>query len=191
MYAAHSRSRRHAVPELINGVIPSFCGAHRGGLPRAQEELKKQQRRERFNLPPTAEEKAKMEAAARAATAKELAEKKQVSCYSLLLYMCCLVLAPITAFGRAIALRRCPLLQRWPGIQARAERFGIAKEESKPVAASKAAEDDKAAARAKRFAGNAEPKDSPAAKKAATAAADPELAAKLKARAERFGVPTK
>ena len=74
--------------------------------------------------------------------------------------------------------------------QARAERFGIAKEDSKPVAASKAGEDVKAAARAKRFASSAKPESSPAAKKAATAA-DPALAAKLKARAERFGVPTK
>jgi len=45
----------------------------------AQEELKKQQRRERFNLPPTPEEQAKMDAAAKAATVKEIAEKKQVS----------------------------------------------------------------------------------------------------------------
>ena len=74
--------------------------------------------------------------------------------------------------------------------QARAERFGIAKEDSKPVAASKPAEDDKASARVKRFAGSAKQENSPAAKKAA-AEADPELAAKLKARAERFGVPTK
>ncbi len=43
-----------------------------------QEELKKQQRRERFNLPPTPEEQAKMDAAAKAATAKEIADKKQV-----------------------------------------------------------------------------------------------------------------
>ncbi len=43
-----------------------------------QEQLKKQQRRERFNLPPTPEEQATMEAAAKAATAKEIAEKKQV-----------------------------------------------------------------------------------------------------------------
>ncbi len=66
----------------------------------------------------------------------------------------------------------------------------MSKEESKPAAASKPAEDDKAAARAKRFAGSAKQENSPAAKKAATEA-DPELAAKLKARAERFGVPTK
>jgi hypothetical protein len=46
----------------------------------AQEELKKRQRRERFGLPPTPEEQAKMEAAAKATAAKELAEKKKVRC---------------------------------------------------------------------------------------------------------------
>ena len=67
---------------------------------------------------------------------------------------------------------------------------GIAKEETKAAAAGKAADEDKNAARAKRFAGDSKPESGPAAKKAATVA-DPALAAKLKARAERFGVPTK
>ena len=44
----------------------------------AQEELKKVQRRERFGLPPSKEEQAKLDAEQKAAAAKDLAEKLKV-----------------------------------------------------------------------------------------------------------------
>lgn len=63
--------------------------------------------------------------------------------------------------------------------QARAGRFGITKEA------------DKAEARAKRFGSNGKQTEgAPAAKKPATES-NPALTDKLKARAARFGVPTK
>ena len=62
--------------------------------------------------------------------------------------------------------------------------------ETKAAAPDKIADASKAAARAKRFKSEAKSGDGPAEKRPAVTA-DPAMAAKLKARAERFGVPTK